>query len=134
MYNRLLEFAETNEIFYLRQFGFLKNHSSSHALIHLINKISSVIDQHETTIGIFLDLSEVFDTIDHEILFTKLEHHGIHDAALQWIKSYFSYCDQFVQFNQSCSPMQTIKGGVTQCSFPGPLFFILYINDLPNAS
>ena len=134
MYNRLVEFAETNEIFYLRQFGFRKDHSTSHALIHLLNKISSAIDQHETTVGIFLDLSKALDTIDHEILFTKLEHCGIHDVALQWIKSYFSYRYQFVQFNQSCSLMQTIKCGVPQGSILGPLFFILYINDLPNAS
>ena len=82
MYNRLLEFAETNQISFFRQFCVRKNYSSSHAFIHLLNKISSAIDQHETTIGIFLDLSKAFDTIDHEILFTKLEHHGIHDAAL----------------------------------------------------
>ena len=90
------------------------NHSTSHALIHLLNKISSAIDQHETTVGIFLDLSKAFDTINHDILLTKLEHYGIRDLALQWIKSYFSYRYQFVQFNQTCSPMQTIKCGVPQ--------------------
>lgn len=124
MYNRLVEFAESNEIFYLRQFGFRKNHSTSHALIHLLNKISSAIDQHETTVGIFLDLSKAFDTLDDDILFTKLEHYGIRDVALQWIKSYFSHRHQFVQFNQTCSPMQTIKCGVPQGSILGPLFFI----------
>ena len=132
MYNCLVEFVEMNEIFYLRQFGFRKNHSTSHTLIHLLNKISSAIDQRETTVGIFLDLSKAFDTIDHDILFTKLEHYGIRDAALQWIKSYFSYRYQFVQFNQTCPPMQTIKCGVRRIL--GPLFFILYINDLQNAS
>ena len=100
IYNRLVEFVEMNEIFYLRQFGFRKNHSTSHALIHLLNKISSAIDQRETTVGIFLDLSKTFDTIDHDILFTKLEHYGIRDAALQWIKSYFSYRYQFVRGTQ----------------------------------
>ena len=73
MYNRLVEFVEMNEIFYLRQFGFRKSHSTSHALIiiHLLNKLSSVIDERETTVGIFLDLSKAFDTIDHDILFTR---------------------------------------------------------------
>ena len=58
-YNRLVEFAETNEIFYLCRFGFRKNHSTSHALIHghLLNTISSAIDQHETTVAIFLKRS-----------------------------------------------------------------------------
>ena len=45
MYNRLVEFDKTNEIFFLHQFGFRKNHSTLHALIHLVNKISSAIDQ-----------------------------------------------------------------------------------------
>jgi len=61
MYNGLLEFAETNQIFYFRQFCVRKNDLSSHALIHLLNKISSAMDQHEITIGIFLDLSKAFD-------------------------------------------------------------------------
>ena len=54
--------------------------------------------------------------------------------ALTWIKSYFFERKQFVQFNQTCSSEQTIKCGVPQGSILGPLFFILYINDLPNAS
>ena len=134
MYNRLVEFAETYEILFCCQFGFRKNRSTSLSLIHLINKISSAIDKLESTVGVFLDLSKAFDTLDHQILFTKLEHNGICGTALQWIKSYFSCRLQFVQFNQACSPMQTIKCGVPQGSILGPLLFILYINDLPNAS
>ena len=90
MYNRLTEFAEAYEILYCCQFGFRKNHSTSLALIHLINKISSPIDRHEIPAGVFLDLSKAFDTLDHEILFAKLEHYGICDVVLKWIKRYFS--------------------------------------------
>ena len=68
------------------------------------------------------------------MLLNKLEHYGIRDAALQWIKSYFSCRYQFVQFHRTGSPMQIINCGVLQGSILGPLFFILYINDLPNAS
>ena len=82
----------------------------------------------------FLDLSKAFDTLDHEILFAKLDHYGIRDVALRWIKRYFSCHQQFVQFNEACSTKQTIKCGVPQGSILGPLFFVLYINDLPNAS
>ena len=90
-------FFEQYDILYHCHFGFRKNYSTSHALIHLINKISTAIDQREITVGVFLDLSKAFDTLDHEILFAKLEHYGIRDVALQWIKSYFSYPRQFVQ-------------------------------------
>ena len=79
---------------------FRKNHSTSFALIHLINKISSPIDRHEITAGVFLYLSKTFDTLDHEILFAKLEYYGIR---------IFSARQQFVQFNQTCSTTQTIK-------------------------
>ena len=123
-----------HDILYCCQFGFRKNHSTSHTLIHLVNKIASAIDPHKTTVGVFLDLSRAFDTLDHQILFAKLEHYGICVVALQWFKSYFSCRQQFIHFDQACSPMQTIKCGVPQGSILGPLLFILYINDLPDAS
>ena len=136
MYNGLIEFVKKCEydILYHCQFGFRKNHSTSLASIHHINKISSAIDRLETTARVFLNLSKAFDTIDHQILFGKLERYGIRGLALDWIKRFFFFCrQQFVQFNSTCSSKQTIKCGVPQLqgSILGPLLFILYINDLP---
>ena len=107
MYNRFIEFVQKYDILYSCQFGFRKNHSISLASIHLINKIASVIDRLETTAGVFLDLTKAFDTIDHQILFCKLEHYGIRGLPLEWIKTYFSCRQQFVQFNSTCSSKQT---------------------------
>ena len=75
MYNRLSEFAQRFEILYCYQFGFRKNHSTDLALIQLVNKNTSCIDQNKVTAGVFLDLSKAFDTIDHQILFYKLERY-----------------------------------------------------------
>ena len=53
--------------FFTNQYGFRKNHSTYLASIHLCDKITSAIDRKEFTIGIFLDLSKAFDTVNHDI-------------------------------------------------------------------
>ena len=67
-------------------------------LIDLIRNISSAIDRNESTLGIFLELSKAFDTINHKILSHKPQHYSIRDTALSWIKSYLEDRTQFIQF------------------------------------
>ena len=88
------------------QYGFRKNRSPSLALIDLCDKISSAFDRREHAIGVFLDLSKASDTVNHVILFDKLEHYGIRDLALEWVKRYFSERKQFVEFNNVRSSPQ----------------------------
>jgi hypothetical protein len=95
---RLTLLIEQCEILYTRfQFGFRSNHSTMHSLVSLINNVATAIDRNQIAAGVFIDLSKAFDTLDHEILFTKLQHYGIKGVALQWIKSYFCNREQFVQ-------------------------------------
>ena len=72
---------------------------ATYALIDLYDKICSVLDRKEHAIGVFLDLSKAFDTVNHEILFDKLYHYGIRGLALDWVKSYFLGRTQFVEYN-----------------------------------
>ena len=97
MFNRLTEFLNLHNTLYSKQFVFLNNHSSTLALIDLISNISSAIDRNKSTLGIFLDLSKVFDTINHKILCHKLQHYGIQDTALSWIKSSNLNCTYLLQ-------------------------------------
>ena len=133
-YNRLLSYINTNNILCANQYGFRKGHSTSLALVDLYDKISEAIDKRELAVGVFLDLSKAFDTVDHEILFQKLDCYGIRGVALDWIKSYFFNRMQFVQVDNECSTLRSITCGVPQGLILGPLFFLLYINDLSSVS
>ena len=104
------------------------------AIIELVDNITKSVEQNESTLGIFLDLSKAFDTIDHNILSHKLEHYGFRGIALEWFKSYLENRKQFVRYKSCDSAFKCITCGVPQGSILGPLLFILYVNDIVTAT
>ena len=134
VFDRCVSYLDTHEILNDKQFGFRPKHSTYMAIAQLVDKINTAVEKNETTIGVFLDLSKAFDTIDHNILLHKLEHYGFRGIVLDWFKSYLSSRNQYVSYNNCKSDLREIVCGVPQGSILGPLLFILYVNDITNAS
>ena len=88
MYNRLLSFVNKCQLLYEYQFGFRCGHSPELALTCLVDKISNALENGEYVLGLFLDFSKAFDTVNHDILFEKLEYIGIRGIPLMWCKSF----------------------------------------------
>ncbi len=113
-------------IFYLNnQFRFRQGYSTCMALLLLQDKLTNAIYNGEYAIGLFLDLSKAFDTIDHKILADKLKFYGIRGVVLKWFESYLSNRKQVVLFNCIISEEMAITCGVPQGSILGPLLFLL---------
>jgi len=132
--NRLVNYLESNDLISQFQFGFRKEHSTLHPMVHFMNKITTALENKEHSIAIFCDLRKAFDTCSHSILLKKLKNLGIGGVELLWFENYLSNRPQYVFLNGKSSKIVNINIGVPQGSILGPILFLLYINDLPKCS
>ena len=131
IYNRLLHFFSYNNLLSKHQFGFLPKNSTLDAIQNFIEHQYNSLNENLFSINVFIDLSKAFDTINHKILLGKLEKYGVRGHALKFIKSYISDRKYRVKLGDCYSTSSVSNIGTAQGSVLAPLFFLIYVNDLP---
>ncbi len=124
---QLIDHLKLNNLYDKFQSAYRQFHSTETALVRVKNDVLNAMDNQSITLMLLLDLSAAFDTIDHDILLTRLsERCGIRGTAIKWMKSYLTDRTQIVKINNSNSETKPLKYGVPQGSVLGPILFTIY--------
>ena len=122
-YNRLYKHLNQTKILYKKQFGFRQKHLFEHAVLQLIDQVNDRFEKNQFTLGIFIDLSKAFDTVDHKILICKVKNYCVRGVTLKWFESYLDNRKQFIAYYNNNTSLERFTCGMPQGSILGPLLF-----------
>ena len=133
IYNKTQDYLQRNELLYSYQSGFRANCSADARLSRLTDMVLNGVESRQTTVIILINLQRAFYTLNHKIVLDKMKCIGFSDKKITWVHSYLT--NRFIFFSVG---IVFSESGIINCEVPqesilGPLLFLLYINDIPQA-
>ena len=128
---QLSTYLETEALLMEAQYGFRKNRSTVHSAAQLLNYVNKKLDSKIPTLAVYVDFRKAFDCVQHPVLLEKLANLNLSGSVVDWVDSYLSNRKQQVYANDTYSSFLPVTQGVPQGSVLGPLFYIIYANDIP---
>ena len=124
VYIQLEHYLRENEYLSNSQYGFRSSHSTEHANVEIVDRISSAVDQGQTPIAIYLDLSKAFDILNPKIMIKKMKYYGVSDSAIAWFASYLSERPHYVALGNDKSETKINSLGVPRAQFWGHSYLL----------